>query len=92
MGPGLSSREAEKASDETASYTVLNLGETMASRGMPPDTIQLLSREVGTDGVLIVVRAVERHDKIESILVRNGGHLRTAMATEQHPVSHVSNE
>jgi hypothetical protein len=86
-GPGLSSRKDEQTAREPE-YTVLNLVETLRARGIPEDTIHLLCREVGAGGLLILVRAIERHDKVESILVRNGGHLRTAMATESARTRH----
>jgi hypothetical protein len=82
MGPGLSSKPAESAANEKQEYTVLNLPETLRARGIPEDTIHLLCREVGAEGILIAVRALERDDKVESILVRNHGHLRTTMAVE----------
>lgn len=85
-GPGLSSREDHQAAKEKAAYTVLNLMEILGARGILEDTIHLLSREVGADGVLILVRAIERQHKVESLLVRNGGYLRTPMATEQQHV------
>jgi hypothetical protein len=81
-GPGLTSRHAENAVGGNLAYTVLNLNETLRARGIAENTIHLLCQEVGADGILIVVRALERHDKVESILVRNHGHLRTAMAVE----------
>jgi hypothetical protein len=87
MGPGLSSRKDEQASRQPE-YTAINLIDTLRARGIPEDTVHLLCREVGATGILIVVRALERYDKVESILVLNGGHLRTAMATEHartHP-------
>jgi hypothetical protein len=83
-GAGLSSRHAERAAGENLDYTVLDLAETLRAREIPDDTIHLLLREVA-EGVVILVRALERHDKVESILVRNHGHLRTAMAVaHQH--------
>jgi hypothetical protein len=84
-GPGLTSKHDERAADAGLAYTVLDLPETLRARGIAEDTIHLLSREVGAEGILILVRALERHDKVESILVRNHGHLRTAMAVEKHP-------
>jgi hypothetical protein len=83
MGPGLTSRHAERAADANLAYTVLDLPATLQARGIPEDTMHLLCREVGADGILILVRTLDKHDKVESILVRNHGHLRTAMAVEK---------
>jgi hypothetical protein len=46
------------------------------------DTIKLLGDRIGADGLLILVDAGDRVDQVESILLRNGGILRTVMATE----------
>jgi hypothetical protein len=85
-GAGLSSGEEERAAKERSAYTVLDLTETLRARGIPEDTVHLLSREVGADGILILVKAGERVNKVESLLERNRGFLRTPMASEE---SHI---
>jgi hypothetical protein len=47
-----------------------------------PATINLLDREIGANGMLILVDAGDRCHEIESILERNRGMSRTVMATE----------
>jgi hypothetical protein len=83
QGAGLSSREEESAAKERPAYTVLDLASTLRARGIPEDTVHLLSREVGADGILILVKAGERVNKVESILERNRGFIRTPMASEE---------
>ena|ERR1700761_1957168 len=75
-------REA-KANQEEIPYTELDLAEAMQALNMPPETIQLVSQEVGPDGLLIFVAAGhDRQREVESILERDRGILRTSMATE----------
>ena len=82
-GPGLTSEPAKNAaSQEDAPYTELDLASAMRSMGLGPDTIQLVDREIGPDGLLIFVSAGERSREVESILEKNRGILRTSMATQ----------
>jgi hypothetical protein len=55
--------------------------------GIAEDTIRLLDREIGADGVLILVDAGDLVDEVESILVQNRGILRTSMATQRSPAA-----
>jgi hypothetical protein len=83
-GAGLSSTQDEAAATEEARpYTELDLSETLREIGVAPATIQLLDREIGTNGMLILVDAGDRCDEVESILERNRGMSRTVMATER---------
>jgi hypothetical protein len=82
-GPGLSSRQdAAAANEEHPGYTEMDLTATLRELGVPEDTVQLLNREVGTEGIFLLVHAGDRGDETESVLERNGGYLRTAMLTE----------
>jgi len=83
MGPVLSSREDEQAAKERPAYTVLNLVETLRARGIPEDTVHLVCREVGAEGILILVKAGKSFNKVESLLERNGGFIRTPMTSEE---------
>jgi hypothetical protein len=83
-GPGLSSREdASAAYEENPSYTEIDLVDTASGLGVAEDTIRLLDREIGPNGVLILVDAGTRATEVESMLEKNRGFLRTAMATER---------
>ncbi len=83
-GAGLSStQDEEAASEETTPYTAVDLNDTLREIGVAPATINLLDREIGANGMLILVDAGERCDEIESILERNRGMPRTVMATER---------
>ena len=82
-GPGLSSREdAAAANEEKPAYTEIDLADTLAGLGVAEDTKNLLNDRIGPDGLLILVDAGERVNEVESILVRNRGMLRSAMATQ----------
>ncbi len=72
----------QKATREDTPYTELELASAMRSMGVGEDTIQLMNREIGPGGLLIYVSAGDRSREVESILERNRGFLRTAMATE----------
>jgi hypothetical protein len=81
---GLSSRHDEVAtSGETTPYTEVDLNDTLRDIGVAPATISLLDREIGANGMLILVDAKDRCDEVESILERNRGTSRTVMATER---------
>ena len=87
-GPGLSSTDDEAAtSRETTPYTEVDLDDTLREIGVAPATIDLLDREIGANGMLILVDAGVRCDEIESILERNRGTLRTVMATERSKIT-----
>jgi hypothetical protein len=82
-GPGLSSTSDEKAtSGERIPYTEVDLEDTLRNIGVAPATINLLDREIGANGMLVLVDAGGRCDEVESILERNRGLPRTVMATE----------
>jgi hypothetical protein len=83
-GAGLSSTQDEVATrGEARSYTEVDLDDTLREIGVAPATINLLDREIGANGMLILVDAGDRCDEIESILERNRGMSRTVMATER---------
>ena len=63
-------------------YTEVDLSDTLRVVGVAPATIGLIDREIGANGMLILVDAGDRCDEIESILERNRGMSRTVMATE----------
>ena len=68
---------------EKPAFTELDLSDTLGSVGVAKETIKILEDRMGRDGLFIIVNAGERGEKeVESILVRNRGMLRTAMATE----------
>jgi hypothetical protein len=82
-GAGLSSTKDEVATrGETTPYTEVDLNDTLQRIGVAPATINLLDREIGANGMLILVDAGDRCHEIESILERNRGMSRTVMATE----------
>ena len=82
-GAGLSSTQDEVAArEEMIPYTPVDLNDTLRGIGVAPATINLLDREIGANGMLILVDAGDRCDEIESILERNRGTSRTVMATE----------
>lgn len=83
-GADLSSTKDEMtAQEETIPYTGLVLSDALGALGVLPATIDLMEREVGANGTLILVDAGPRCNEVDSILVRNRGILRTVMATEQ---------
>jgi hypothetical protein len=87
-GAGLSSTQDQVASrGETIPYTEVDLDDTLRGIGVAPATISLLDREIGANGMLILVDAGDRCDEIESILERNRGMSRTVMATERAKVT-----
>jgi hypothetical protein len=84
----LSSREdAAAANEEKPPYTEIDLTYTLLGLGIAEDTIRLLDREIGADGVLILVDAGDLANEVESILVQNRGILRTSMATQRSPAA-----
>jgi hypothetical protein len=88
-GPGLSSHEdVAAASEEQPPYTEIDLTETLRELGVAEDTVQFLDRDVGPHGIFVLVNSGDRGRETESILERNGGHLRSVMVTERTPVIH----
>jgi hypothetical protein len=63
-------------------FTHVDLVETLTSLGVAATTMHLLEDRMGPAGFLIMVDAEERNREAESILVRNRGMLRNAMASE----------
>lgn len=79
----MSSEEHHERASQGVPYTELDLAEAMRSLAMPPETIQLMDREIGPDGLLIFVAAgYDREREVESLLEKNRGILRTSMATQ----------
>ena len=64
-------------------YTEIDLVDTASGLGVAEDTIRLLDRDIGPNGVLILVDAGDRATEVEAMLEKNRGFLRTAMATER---------
>lgn len=88
-GPGLSSHgDAAVANEEQPPYTEIDLEETLRELGVAEDTVQFLDRDVGPHGIFVLVNSRDRGRETESILERNGGHLRSVMVTEQTPIIH----
>ena len=87
-GAGLSSTEDEVATwGETMPYRHIDLNDTLRGIGVAPATISLLDREIGANGMLILVDAGDRCDEVESVLERNRGKSRTVMATERAKIT-----
>ncbi len=87
-GADLSSKHDQvSAMEETMPYTEVDLDDTLREIGVAPATINLLDREIGANGMLILVDAGDRCDEIESILERNRGMSRTVMATERAKIT-----
>jgi hypothetical protein len=87
-GPGLSSREdAAAANEEQPPFTEIDLTDTLRGLGIAEATIKLLHHQVGAKGVLVMVDARDRVDRIESILLHNRGMPRTVMVTEQAKIT-----
>jgi hypothetical protein len=87
-GAGLSSnQDALVATAERTPYTEVDLDDTLRGIGVAPATIKLLDREIGANGMLILVDAGDRCDEIESILEQNRGMSRTVMATERAKIT-----
>jgi hypothetical protein len=87
-GAALSSTQDEVAArEEMMPYTHVDLNDTLRGIGVAPATINLLDREIGANGMLILVDAGDRCDEIESILERNRGMSRTVMATERAKIT-----
>jgi hypothetical protein len=83
-GAGLSSRhDAAVANEEQPPFTEIDLTETLRGLGIAEATIRLLHHQLGPKGILVIVNAHDRVDKIEPILLRNRGIPRTVMVTEQ---------
>jgi hypothetical protein len=88
QGADLSTAKAEADSNaESMPYTEVDLTDTLQEIGVAPATINLLDREIGGNGMLIIVDAGDRCEEVESILERNRGMSRTVMATEQAKVT-----
>jgi hypothetical protein len=88
QGADLSSTQDKAAtSTQAMPYTEVDLNDTLQAIGVAPATIGLLDREIGADGMLIMVDASDRCDEVESILEKNRGMLRTVMATEQAKIT-----
>jgi hypothetical protein len=85
QGPGVPTSKGREAAanSEDVPYTELDLGEAMRAQGIAAETIGLVDREIGPDGLLIYVAAgFEREREVESILEKDRGILRSSMATK----------
>lgn len=63
----------------------VDLEETLRGMGVPQYRIDLISREIGIAGSLLLVEAGERSEKAQAILEQNCGINRTETATERAP-------
>jgi len=72
----------QSSSSGAALYSKVSLREALSPLGVAEDTIGLLNREMGPDGLLILVDAGPRCPQTQSILERNAGIIRTDTATE----------
>ncbi|HTZ59848.1 MAG TPA: hypothetical protein VMB49_17185 [Acidobacteriaceae bacterium] len=82
-GLGLSSRhDAALANEEQPAFTEVDLTDTLRELGVAEATIQLLHRQVGAKGFLVMVDAGADENQIDSILLKNRGYPRTAMVTD----------
>lgn len=63
-------------------YTEVDLEEALLSLGVSKERIDLVNREVGLYGSLLLVEAGERSEEAQAILERNCGINRTDTATE----------
>lgn len=88
QGADLSSKhDRVSALEETMPYTEVDLNDTLREIGVAEATINLLDREIGANGMLILVDAGDRCDEVEDILERNRGTSRTVMATERAKIT-----
>lgn len=65
-------------------YREVGLVETLREIGLNPDRVELLNREVGDHGALVLVDAGFVERKAEAILQKNCGRIRTDTANEVH--------
>lgn len=61
----------------------VNLAETLSGIGVSVDRIDLINREVGCEGALLLVNAGDFLDDVQSILEKDCGINRTETATER---------
>jgi hypothetical protein len=64
-------------------YEEINLAETLSGIGVSADRIDLINREVGCEGALLLVNAGDFLDEVQSILEKDCGINRTETATER---------
>jgi hypothetical protein len=64
-------------------YCVVELHDTLRGIGVAEDRIQLLDRNLGMHGVLILVEAEDQTREVQSILEKNCGQIRTDSVTER---------
>jgi len=72
----------QSSSSGAALYSEVSLGAALSPLGVAEDTIGLLNREMGSDGLLILVDAGLCCSQTQSILERNAGIIRTDTTTE----------
>lgn len=70
---------------QTPPCTVVDLQETLQGMGVPQYRIDLMSREIGASGSLLLVQAGARSEQAQAILEQNCGINRTDTATEPAP-------
>jgi len=66
-------------------YREVDLQETLQGMGVAQYRIDLISREIGIGGSLLLVQAGERSEEAQAILEQNCGINRTDTATERAP-------
>jgi hypothetical protein len=79
----LSGRHEDSSLSEAELYSEVPLRDALQEIGVALDRIILLNNEMGPDGALLLVQAGGRWRKVESILQRNSGMIRTDTATER---------
>jgi hypothetical protein len=73
---------SHRIADSGVPYTEVDLEEALLSLGVSRERIDLVNREVGLYGSLLLVEVGDRSEEAQSILERNCGINRTDTATE----------
>lgn len=88
-GFGLESKtDADLSQQRDQLYSEVDLEDTLLGLGVAEERIRLLDREIGPDGMLMLVDAGHHCTMVQSILEDNRGFIRTDMATERPPAAH----
>lgn len=73
---------ARKNERQSSPCTEVDLQVTLQAMGVPQYRIDLISREIGASGSLLLVQAGDRSEQAQAILEKNCGINRTETATE----------
>ena len=82
-GAKLASENPSTGSRVERPYCVVELHDTLRGIGVAEERIQLLDRNLGMHGVLILVEAEDQTREVQSILEKNCGQIRTDSVTER---------